>query len=192
MVSGSRELWLGDGKGKKPLDRGGDIHYACLKQILLKEKKFMSRDKSKVEKEIDEYIGQVIMVILHIMRNLRHSGMELLSEVELSYPQILLLYALLENGPSSISEISQRLKITQGVVSRMVERLVEKGIVERTRDKEDRRVVYVSLSKKGRDHAERMITYHVDRLKQKFLKVKKVDRENFLKLLQDIDSQLEE
>ncbi len=152
----------------------------------------MPKESERNEREVDEYISQVIMVILHIMRNLRHSGMELLSEVELSYPQILLLYALLENEPCSISELSQRLRITQGVVSRMVERLVEKGIVERTRDKEDRRVVYVSLSQKGRDHAEKMITYHVDRLKRKFLKVKKADRESFLKLLREIDSQLEE
>jgi DNA-binding MarR family transcriptional regulator len=147
--------------------------------------------KRSRNQEVDGYVRQVIALILHIMRNLRHTGMEALSEVELSYPQILLLYAVLEMGTPTISELSQHLKITQGVVSRMVDRLVEKGMLERTRDKSDRRVVFVSLSESGRDHAEKMITYHLEKLRQQFQAVRKEDRETFLRLLQQIDSGLE-
>lgn len=142
--------------------------------------------------DIDIYTRQVVLVILHIMRNLRISGMDLFTEIELSYPQSLLLYSLLETGPVTMSELSNNLKITQGVVSRMTERLVEKELVQRERDKSDRRVVHVSLTENGREYTERMITVHLEKIRNQFQKVDKDTRETFLKLLLQIDEQLEE
>jgi len=142
--------------------------------------------------ELAEYQTRVIMTILHIMGNLRHSGMAVLSEVELSYPQILVLYALLEKGTSTISELSQHLKISQGVMSRTVDRLVEKGMVERERDTGDRRFVKVALSTEGSEFAVKMISYHADKFGSEFSKVSGKDREAFLGMLMQIDRALEE
>lgn len=142
--------------------------------------------------ELAEYQTRVIMTILHIMGNLRHSGMDILSEVELSYPQILVLYALLERGTCTIGDLSRHLKISQGVISRTVDRLVEKGMVERERDSDDRRVVKVALSGEGSGHATRMITYHAEKFGGHFGKVSKKDRDAFLEMLQQIDRALEE
>jgi len=142
--------------------------------------------------ELAEYQTRVIMTILHIMGNLRHSGMDMLSEVELSYPQILVLYALLERGTSTIGDLSRHLKISQGVISRTVDRLVEKGMVERERDSGDRRVVKVALSGDGSSHATRMITYHAEKFGDQFGRVSAKDRDAFLEMLQQIDRALEE
>ena len=57
------------------------------------------------------YQLQVITTILHILGNLRHSGMELLYEVELYYQQILVIYALLENGSLTVGELADQLKV---------------------------------------------------------------------------------
>ena len=142
--------------------------------------------------DLAQYQTHVIMTILHIMGNLRHSGMEMLSEVELSYPQILVLYALLERGTSTIGDLSRHLKISQGVISRTVDRLVEKGMVARERDSEDRRVVKVALSGDGSNHATRMITYHAEKFGDQFGRVSRKDRDAFLEMLQQIDKALEE
>ena len=147
----------------------------------------MTADK----KELADYQTRVIMTILHIMGNLRHSGMDLLSEVELSYPQILVLYALLERGTSTIGDLARHLKISQGVISRTVDRLVEKGMVERERDSGDRRVVRVELSHEGATFATRMITYHAEKFGDQFGKVSRKDREAFIDMLQQIDKALE-
>jgi DNA-binding MarR family transcriptional regulator len=142
--------------------------------------------------EIAVYQLQVITTIRHILGNLRHSGMELLSEVELSYPQILVLYALLERGTLTVGELADQLKVSQGVVSRTVDRLVDKGLLDRVRDSSDRRVVNVTLSDEGRTHAIRMISYHAERLERQFSETSPSDREVFLKMLRQIDSGLDE
>jgi DNA-binding MarR family transcriptional regulator len=141
--------------------------------------------------EIDNYALQVILTILHIIGNIRHSGMEASLEVELSYPQIIILYTLLEKEEATMTELSDSLKVTQGVVSRMVDRLEEKKLVERNREREDRRVVTVRLSLEGRRHALRMIDFHLDSLKKHLLEISGKDREVFLDVLRSIDGKLE-
>ncbi|EHJ57046.1 hypothetical protein HMPREF9318_02005 [Streptococcus urinalis FB127-CNA-2] len=48
------------------------------------------------------------------------------------------------------SDIARELMITLGTVTTSLNKLEKKGYIERTRSKTDRRVVYLSLTKKGR------------------------------------------
>jgi DNA-binding MarR family transcriptional regulator len=141
--------------------------------------------------EIAAFTRHAVMLILHIMRNLRTTGMDVDLDIELSYPQILALYALLEKGTCTMSELSKWLKISHGVATRTVDRLVDKGMVERKHGSEDRRVVLVSLSPEGADHAEKMITYHLEEMNKVFGRVPPSEREGFVRLLSEIDEQLE-
>ncbi len=141
--------------------------------------------------DIDSYALQVILTILHIIGNLRNSNVEASTEVELSYPQSLLLYTVLEADAATITQLSNSLKVTQGVVSRMVDRLEGKELVERSRDQEDRRVVTVRLSPKGRDFALNMIDYHLDSLRKTLSGIPARDRERFLGVLKDIEREMD-
>ncbi len=143
------------------------------------------------DEDVAAFTRQAVMLILHIMRNLRTAGMEVNLDIELSYPQILVLYALLEKGTSSMSELSKWLKISHGVATRTVDRLVDKGMVERRHGSEDRRVVLVSLSPNGEDYAEKMITYHLEEMNKVFSSVPSRERQGFVRLLAEIDKQLE-
>lgn len=51
---------------------------------------------------------------------------------------------------SRISDIARELGVTIGTLSVSIRRLVAKNYVQRERDKNDRRVVYLSLTKRGR------------------------------------------
>lgn len=50
----------------------------------------------------------------------------------------------------TMSEIAKKLRITAGTLTVAVQNLVKKGYVERFRDENDRRVVKIGLTKKGR------------------------------------------
>lgn len=52
--------------------------------------------------------------------------------------------------PKNMTSIARELSVTVGTLTIAMNSLVKKGYVERTRGKEDRRVVYISLSEKGR------------------------------------------
>ena len=50
----------------------------------------------------------------------------------------------------TMSEVAQDLKITVGTLTTAINKLIKKGYVERKRIEEDRRVVLIKLTKKGK------------------------------------------
>lgn len=54
------------------------------------------------------------------------------------------------NEPKNMSAIARELSVTVGTLTIAMNSLVKKGYVLRERGREDRRVVYISLSEKGR------------------------------------------
>ena len=52
--------------------------------------------------------------------------------------------------PKNMSSIAKKLSVTVGTLTIAMNSLVKKGYVERERGEEDRRVVYISLSDKGK------------------------------------------
>lgn len=64
--------------------------------------------------------------------------------------QFFLMFILWEHGRYKVTDISHRLGITAGAVTAMTDKLVEMGFIRRERSEEDRRIVWLSLTEKGR------------------------------------------
>lgn len=62
--------------------------------------------------------------------------------------------------PKNMSSIARELSVTVGTLTISMNSLVKKGYVERTRGQEDRRVVYISLSERGRKAYENHAQFH--------------------------------
>ena len=73
-------------------------------------------------------------------------------ENTLSQNQIMLMFLLQLTGSLNITDISERLIITPGAASFMCDKLEDLEYVERVRTKEDRRVVNIVLTERGRQH----------------------------------------
>ena len=52
--------------------------------------------------------------------------------------------------PKNMSQVAKSLSVTVGTLTIAINNLVKKGYVDRVRSEKDRRVVYISLSDKGR------------------------------------------
>ena len=65
-------------------------------------------------------------------------------------------------GPLRMSDLADRVLITRPTVTRLVDRLVEQGLVERSQDPSDRRAVLVTLSATGRERLTEAAIVHGD------------------------------
>lgn len=65
----------------------------------------------------------------------------------LTMPQSMVISMLFKHGELKISEISRKLSLSNSTISGIIDRLEKLKIVERIRNKEDKRVVNVKLSK---------------------------------------------
>ena len=73
------------------------------------------------------------------------------AEYGLTTPQFGILEALYHLGPMSLGELADKLLVTGGNVTYVMDRLEEQGLVYRERSPEDRRVVEAKLTDEGRD-----------------------------------------
>lgn len=77
----------------------------------------------------------------------------LLAELNLTYPQYLVMLVLWEAGESGqtvrVSDLGKRLRLDSGTLTPLLKRLAERDLVTRLRDTTDERVVTVAPTEKG-------------------------------------------
>jgi DNA-binding MarR family transcriptional regulator len=69
----------------------------------------------------------------------------------LTYPQYLVLVELWTQGPRSVRQLGDDLALDSGTLSPLLRRMESAGIVTRSRDQADGRVVTVHLTDRGRE-----------------------------------------
>ncbi|HSR41118.1 MAG TPA: MarR family transcriptional regulator [Longimicrobiales bacterium] len=82
------------------------------------------------------------------------------SEYGLTTAQFGILEALHHVGPLSLGELADKLLVTGGNVTYVMDRLEEQGLVRRVRSGEDRRVVVARLTDEGRKLIEDVFPGH--------------------------------
>ena len=79
---------------------------------------------------------------------------------DISSNDIHVIEAIGLSEPKNMSTIAKKLSVTVGTLTIAMNSLVKKGYVLRERGQEDRRVVYISLSEKGRRAYEHHSRFH--------------------------------
>lgn len=97
-----------------------------------------------------EAAGVVSSLIPAVARAHRSYAGSLLRGLDLSAGQELLLMMLWEQEPRAQAEITRELAVEPPTVAKMLARMEQAGIIARVKSEQDRRVVLVSLTDKGR------------------------------------------
>jgi len=75
----------------------------------------------------------------------------LLKELDVTYPQYLVLLVLWEDEIITVKALGKRLYLDSGTLTPMLKRMEERGILTRRRSAEDERVVEVELTALGKE-----------------------------------------
>ncbi len=76
---------------------------------------------------------------------------KLLKDIELTYPQYLVMLVLWQQDGLMVSEVGERLFLDSPTLTPLLKRLEAQGLVSRQRSPSDERQVIISLTSKGRD-----------------------------------------
>ena len=110
---------------------------------------------------------QVCFALAVASRNVIGLYRPLLEPMGLTHPQYLVMLALWEESPLTVTELGRRLSLEPATLSPLLKRLEAGGMVTRQRDPRDERALAVSLTAKGRRtraRAERIPPAILDRL----------------------------
>ena len=75
----------------------------------------------------------------------------ILEELDLTYPQYLVMMVLWEEDGLAVSHIGEKLFLDSGTLTPVLKRLENKGFINRIRNKEDERVVQLFLTENGKN-----------------------------------------
>ncbi|WP_159887394.1 MarR family winged helix-turn-helix transcriptional regulator [Paenibacillus puerhi] len=113
-------------------------------------------------------------------------------DISLTGPQTMMLYTLHKMGPCPGGKLAQKMEVTPSAITVMIERLVQQGLVERTHDEHDRRIVRLSITEKGSDTLQRLRVIRDETLKRYLSYIEPDELEAFLSIFEKMVKHVEE
>ncbi len=95
-------------------------------------------------------LNEIVEALPEIMRRLVHKRSITPKEMELTMAQMRALRTITDNPDCTMGELAKKLGIGMSTATGLVDRLVQRGVVNREASYDDRRVIRVRLSATGR------------------------------------------
>jgi DNA-binding MarR family transcriptional regulator len=127
--------------------------------------------------DLQDYLGYWLR---KLSNHVSGSFAERLGKFGVSGPQWVVLRVLFDHGSLPLKDIVSQVGVDQGSLSRMVDRLLTRGLVLRDENPNDRREVAISLTKEGRQLVPKLAHEADENDRAFFGKLPKQQREQFL------------
>lgn len=136
----------------------------------------------KQEKKLNTWFVDTFNRICKVEQRALNEG--ILEEISLN--ELHTIEAIGIDGPQTMSEVAARLLVTVGTLTISVNRLVKKGFVWRYRPEDDRRVVMVLLTEKGKDAYKLHQDFHGKMIKSVLSGLDKNEEKVLLQVMENI------
>lgn len=104
---------------------------------------------------------------------------------KLTAPQLRTICVIGRNENIRMKDIADRMELTTGTVTVMIDRLQKMGLVERCRNESDRRSYRILLSEKGRDYYDEHRKRQRELVRKLGGKISDSERETCVRVLED-------
>lgn len=94
-------------------------------------------------------VNQVCFPIYALAKEMVNHYRPLLEELDLTYPQYLVMLVLWEEEKQTVGQLGEKLQLDNGTLTPLLKRLEQKGYVSRTRNEKDERVVNIMCTDPG-------------------------------------------
>jgi len=98
----------------------------------------------------DIAISEIMQNLRRIFKAIQDYSQEVSSRFGITGPQLWALKTIFQNGSLSLRDLSERMYLHPSTITGVMDRLEKRGYVSRDRDREDRRVIKVQLTPKGK------------------------------------------
>jgi DNA-binding MarR family transcriptional regulator len=129
-------------------------------------------------------IAEEVSVLMPVIA--RKIFLKFFQTINISQTQIFTIMALSEKSPCQLNELSKTLQISAPTVTGIIDRLEKLGYVKRIHDKDDRRVVNVGLTAKGKKLAGKLKKTLKEKWEGLLSKLPKKDQKNYVSILRKI------
>lgn len=130
---------------------------------------------------------QICFRLYTASRLIQQAYTPMFSQLGITYPQYLVLMVLWEQDSLPVNNIAHRLMLETNTVTPLLQRMEKADLLQRRRDKGDKRRQIVSLSQKGRDLQERAFALIPQGMRER-LSACPLKADDYLRLSQELDA----
>ena len=138
---------------------------------------------ARTSPEVDTSGIHVWLVLWKASRAVEAHALRNVAGLDMGLSDFGVLEALLHKGPLSIKDLGAKVLLTSGSITTAVDRLEQKGLVERFNDKQDRRSRIVRLTATGRKVIKKAFAEHKLAMEQAVSGLDLKDRAQLIELL---------
>ena len=139
--------------------------------------------EKRTSPEVDTSGVHVWLVLWKASRAVEAHALRNVAGLDMGLSDFGVLEALLHKGPLSIKDVGAKVLLTSGSITTAVDRLEQKGLVERFNDKQDRRSRIVRLTATGRKVIKKAFAEHKLAMEQSVSGLDLKDRAQLIELL---------
>jgi DNA-binding MarR family transcriptional regulator len=96
------------------------------------------------------YELRILRALRRITRSVALHSRQLAACSHITGPQLVCLRTVMQKGPMTATAISREVHVSPSTVVGILDRLEDKGLIERERGREDRRIVFITVTEAGR------------------------------------------
>jgi len=135
--------------------------------------------------------NQIVAALRRIIRAVDLHSRRLAEEHGLTGPQLATLQAAASMGESSTGALARAVHLSGPTVTGILDRLTKRGLVDRTRNGQDRRSVTVRLTSGGEDVLAAAPSLLQDRFRQELVRLEEWEQTTILATLQRIAAMMD-
>lgn len=136
--------------------------------------------------EIDRFVNRLMEMFPLIMRDMTSHETHDLATGKITLPQFRAIQYLADCDPCKMSGLAGYLRITPAAATGLIDRLIAQGLVTRRQDADDRRIVWIGLTAKGKTTVNSISKQRKEGLKGIFGKLSAAERAQYLSLMEKI------
>ncbi|MBO5293163.1 MAG: MarR family transcriptional regulator [Lachnospiraceae bacterium] len=110
--------------------------------------------------DINQALNEILVRLFHSINAIEEQAIKTEEFKNVTTNDMHVIEAIGTGEPRNMTSVARMLSVTTGTLTISVNSLVKKGFVERSRSEEDRRVVLVSLTEKGKQAYEHHRQFH--------------------------------
>jgi DNA-binding MarR family transcriptional regulator len=133
--------------------------------------------------ELERHVGYWLRFVSN---HVSHAFMQKVEAKGVTVAEWAVMRQMLETGPVNPSKLAERMGMTRGAISKLVERLCGKALVERTASDCDRRYQSVALTANGKRLVPILARLADDNDQEFFGHLSGEERTNLVRLLQNV------
>ncbi len=135
---------------------------------------------------INSTINDVLVKLFHEIMEIEEQALKKGDFADLTVNEMHVIEAIDVQEPKNMTSVARSLHVTTGTLTISINGLVKKGYVDRIRSEEDRRVVLISLTSKGRQAHAQHEQFHQEMVAAVLSDLEEEEQQTLEKVLQSL------